>query len=220
MSLKVKPTMNKEYAPVPSGNHIGRLIQIIDLGNQRVEWKGEEKIQPKVRFTFELSSELKEYEGVKKPMVIGGTYTLSMGSKAKLRPMVEGILGVSLRDDEAANFDLEKFKELLGTPVMVNVVHATKGDRTYANIAGVAPVPKGVTVPEQFNESLIFEIDDRNTPELFEALPKFVQEMIMKSEEAVNGLTDSDSKSLEKLRNAHNSKVEEEEEDLASSIPF
>lgn len=229
MSLNVLKTTNKIFEPVARGNHVARLIQIIDLGTQTVEWKGETKQQYKIRLTWELCNELKEFDGVKKPQVIGATYTLSMGSKAKLRPIIEGMLGTSLSDSEAADWGRQRFEKLLGMPCMLNVIHTEKGDKTYANIASVAPVPKGVTVPEQFNENFIFELEDKDT-EIFEMLPKFLQEMVMKSEEAQpSTLTDGEKEKLEKLRGGYNhhekndytdGETFSESEQLAAEIPF
>jgi len=62
----------KKYTLPPQGTFIARLTGIYYLGTQKVEWQGQVKDTPKVRFTFELPTELHEFkegEG-KKPFVI------------------------------------------------------------------------------------------------------------------------------------------------------
>lgn len=174
------PTTN--YEPVPTGTHLAILYSIIDLGHQEVEWKGEKKSVPKIRLTWELPNELKEFEGKEKPLVIGGQYTNSMGSKANLRPIIEGMIGVGLRDDEAANFDIQNFKELLGKPCLLTVVHAESKGKTYANVSTVSPLMKGMTVPKQFNENVIYELGTSSEQDLAK-LPEFMRKQIMKSAE-------------------------------------
>ncbi len=48
-------------------------------------------------------------------------------------------------------FDIEK---LVGKNCLINIVHNTKGDKTYANISGVMALPKGTEqmIPENKNE--------------------------------------------------------------------
>lgn len=172
----------KEYTLIPVGTHAARLYSIVDLGVQDYEWKGEKKSGSKIRFTWELPNETQEFDGVKKPLVIGNNYTLSMGNKANLRKVIEGMLGITLRDEEAANFDMESFKGFLGKECMLSVIHTKKGDKTYANIGSVVPLMKGMTMPPQFNKDVIYEIGTSDN-DVFQSLPNFVQDIILKSHE-------------------------------------
>jgi hypothetical protein len=217
----LKPQMKQyDYTPTPKGTHLGILYSIIDLGIQETEWKGEKKSLPKIRFTWELPNETKEFEGVTKPLVIGQNYTNSMGSKSNLRPVIEAMLGVTLRDDEASNFDIEKFKQLLGTPCLITVGHKESNGKIYSNVAIVAPLMKGMTVPKQFNENVIFEIGTSPAEELTK-LPKFIQEMIMKSEEMKpSTLTDTEKNVLDVARARHNEEVDDTDDINPEDIPF
>src|SRR5688572_12631576 len=115
------PRKETTYEPVPKGNHVARLYQIIHIGTIPTTWQGQERMTDKVRLTFELSNERKVFrEGDEpKPYSISREFTLSMGSKAALRAFVEGSLGTSLSDDEAYAFDIE---ELLGKACLLNVI--------------------------------------------------------------------------------------------------
>jgi hypothetical protein len=47
----------RTYELVPAGNHVARLYQIIHIGTNSYEYKGEMKKSDKVRLTFELCNE-------------------------------------------------------------------------------------------------------------------------------------------------------------------
>lgn len=225
MTFDIKQAEKKEFTPIPKGNHVGILYSIIDLGHQDFVWKGEKKSAPKVRLTWELSNKTKEFNGIKKPLVIGGEYTISSGSLANLRKIMEGQLGVNFTDSEAANINFrEIFKDMIGTPCLVNVVHTSKGEKTYANVASISPLPEGMPTPVQFNEDFIFEIEDRTNEDMWKQIPEFVQKKIMASHEAQpSTLTDEERERIKDFRFGY-VKVEDEtmseSEILASEIPF
>lgn len=65
---------------------------------------------------------------------------------------------------------------------MLTVIHATKGENTYANIVSASPLPRGMEAPDQVNKSVIIDVD--KTPfEEIEDLPDFVKEKMKSSEE-------------------------------------
>lgn len=175
------PKQQSSYEPVPKGNHVARLYQTIHIGTNSYEYMGEMKKSDKVRLTFELCNEKKVFkEGDEpKPYSISREFGLSMGKKSKLRPFIENMTGTSFTDDEAYGFDIES---LIGTACLLNVVHESKGDNTYANIAGATPLLKGMEAPEMHNEPTM--IDVNSTPfEVIEALPEFIRSKIQSSEE-------------------------------------
>lgn len=179
MALNIKETKKEGFKILSAGTHTARLTQIIDLGTQDHEYMGEAKTRQRVFFTFEFPNELLP-DG--RPMVQGNEYTLSLADKAILKPIVEGILGKKLSDAEKANFDIEEFKKLLGTPCMVSIVHNEKDGNTYANIATVSPLMKGLVAPEQINPSVMYEVSQKED-ETFAKLPEFLQKKIRASYE-------------------------------------
>ena len=70
---------------VPSGTHIARCYSMIHIGTVEWEYNGEQKFSNKVRLTFELPNEMREFSGEQKPMVISKEYTLTMHEKSNLR---------------------------------------------------------------------------------------------------------------------------------------
>ena len=135
----------------PEGTHIARVIGLINIGTIKEEYMGELKEQQKIRLTFELPEELhvfKEGDDAK-PLVQSQEYTLSMGKKSNLRPIVEGILGTSLTDEEAFSFDVEK---LLDMPCLISIKRdVSKKGAEYAKIASVSKLMKGQVCKSAFN---------------------------------------------------------------------
>ena len=166
----------------PEGMHIARCYQIIDLGTteQGGNFPGKKR---KVQFLFETPLETAVFneEYGEQPYYVRAMYTLSMHEKAILRRDVMSWIGRSMTDKEAQSFNIFN---LLGKPCMVNVVHATKGENTYANIKAITPLPKGMSCPDAINEQLVFtpSIPDM---EVFKKLPEFIQDKIKESDEFV-----------------------------------
>lgn len=173
---------SKSFDPVPAGNHVARLYDILHLGTIPTNWQGTEKMTDKIRLTFELSNERKEFkegEG-EKPFSISREFTYSWGTKGHLRPFVEGMGGIKLMDEEAYNFDLEV---LLGQPCLLNVVHTEgKEGNVYSNIQNATPLPKGMTAPELFNQTQSRSVNNMPFEEIDE-LPEFLQKKVKSSEE-------------------------------------
>lgn len=171
----------KTNTDVPQGNHVARLYQLIHVGTNEFEFKGETKKSDKLRVTFELCNERKSFkEGEEpKPFSVSREFGFSMGPKSHLRPFVEGIIGAPLFDEEAYNFN---FEDLLGRACLLNVVHEEKNGNVYAKIAGASPLPKGMVAPEQFNDSKMIDVNTSPVEEI-EALPEFIKKNIFSSEE-------------------------------------
>lgn len=178
----------------PEGNHIARCVQMIHLGTSEQTFEKEVKVLNKVRLVWEIPGETYTYtkddEEIEACFLIGKDYTLSMHSKSALRKDLKSWRGKDFTDDEAKAFDITK---LLGVGCMLNVIHKTTGENTYANISSIATLPKGMKAPEQVNETLEFNFDDKF--EVFEKLPEWLQEKIKVSEEfAAKGVILSTSK--------------------------
>jgi hypothetical protein len=48
MGLTARSTGGGSFKPMPAGMHLARCYRVIDLGTQKVEWKGSTKLQAKV----------------------------------------------------------------------------------------------------------------------------------------------------------------------------
>ena len=181
-----------ERVLAPAGTHIGRVYRFMNLGTRFQEYQGKTKDYPDtlINITWELPTELHEFtkkseDGtettIEKPVVVSREFTLSMGSKSNLRPIVEGIIGATLKDEEAYNFDLE---QLVGMASLVTISHkeSQSNGKVYANVISTAPLVKGMEAPTPVNETEIFDVNTA-TQEEIEALPQFLKDKIYVSDE-------------------------------------
>lgn len=163
---------------VPAGSHVARCYSMIQIGTVESEYLGEKKTLHKVMIDFELPLETAVFrEGEpEKPFVISKEYTLSFHEKSTLRSHLQSWRGKAFTDEEAAKFDITK---LVGATCMLNVVHkaSTDGTKTYANIASISPIPKGLTCPEQVNPTRILAYDSWNQ-DVFMSLPEWLADKI------------------------------------------
>ena len=73
--IKAKQKESKREK-VPSGTHIARCYEMIHIGTVTWEYLGEVKETDKVRITFELPGEMRQFnEEQMQPMVISKEYT-------------------------------------------------------------------------------------------------------------------------------------------------
>ena len=176
------PAPKSDFKPIDPGTYVARCYSVVDLGTHQEEWKGKPKDSRKVRITWELPTELKEFEtetGKKMlPLVIGKEYTLSMGEKSNLRKDIQSWIGTTLADPEAAGFDVSS---LVGMDCMISVAHKTSGaGKTYAIVQSVTRLLKGTTCPPQVNPSVTFNVYEWNQ-EVYDGLPNFMKERIDES---------------------------------------
>ena len=139
---------DKTFELVPEGNHIAVCYRVIDLGTQHGEYLGKPKIQRKVLISWELPDE-KMADG--RPFTIGQKFTWSMSEKANLRQVLESWRGKAFTEADfgPGGFDIAN---IIGVGCMLNVVHSHKNGKTYANIASVAKLPKGMASPGPSNQ--------------------------------------------------------------------
>lgn len=165
--------------PIPQGNYVARCYQMIEIGTVQEEYEGQKRILRKVRFGWELPTELRVFNEEKgeQPMVISNEYTVSMHEKAKLRALLQSWRGKVFTEEEAKSFDLTK---LLGVPCMLNIIHKETPNGTYANIASISPLPKGMECPKQINETFVLSYDTFDYGK-YMLLPDFIKTKMQSS---------------------------------------
>lgn len=209
----------KEFELVKQGTQVGILYAITHLGTQQTTFKNQDgtfKNAYKIRLSFELPNLKKIFkEGEpEKPMVISNKFTLSMFEKSKLRPIVEGILGISLKDEEADRFDLES---LLGKPCLVNIKHEEMTDgKSYALVAGTSPLMEGMATPQQTNPNKVINLFEKWDEEIYKGLPEFIRKDIDASLERDR----KPSKVQDEVNNFDAKTIEYPDGDNPQDIPF
>lgn len=166
-----------DFTPVPQGTHIAICDQVVDLGKQLIKSQMYgESIKHQVYIRWQIPEERVQWEhdGQKHegPAVIGKTYTVSLGDKANLRKDLQAWRGKPFTPEELRGFDVAK---LLGVPATITVTHTEKDGRTYANIASVGGIPKGMPKPVGEGEYILYDADNQSS---FEKLSKRMQERI------------------------------------------
>ena len=189
MSFYVESSGGKDFKMIPAGTHLARCYRIVDIGTQQSEYLGEVKFLRKIMIGWEIHGEddsgapLVTDEG--KPLAIFKNYTMSWSENSNLRKDLQGWHGTPWSDDEAKRFDL---KNILGQWFMLNVIHRVSNGKTYANVAGISPVPsmiKKAGLPNGANELQVFRLAEPDW-ELYEKFSKNLKEKIASSPEFIS----------------------------------
>jgi hypothetical protein len=175
LTLPVGGNGGGDFKRAPSGSHIAVCNLVADVGVQPGSGAFPDP-KRKLYIRFEIPAERVEYEkdgkAVEGPLTIGSFFTASMHEKATLRKRLEGWRGRSFTDEEAGAFDVSA---VLGKACMLTVIENEVGGKTYSNISGIGPMPKGIPAPNAENPLLYYDSDDRRA---FDRLPKWLQEKI------------------------------------------
>jgi hypothetical protein len=163
--------------PLEAGAYAAVCDMVVDLG---VQPSPGGQFAPKrtvvLRFQIpEIRVEItKDGETKSLPAVISRTVGLSLNEKSTLYGLLTSWRGKAFTADELKKFDLGK---VAGKPAFINVTHSVKGDRTYANLTSIMPLPKSMTAPALEGEALVYSTD---TPDgaVFDKLPAWIQDKI------------------------------------------
>lgn len=169
--------------PIPAGTYVARCYRMIHIGTCLETIKGDQKWLNKVRISFELPTELKEFKpgDGEKPFVIDREFTLSMYKSSNLRKFLEGWRGKAFTEEQAESFDVTN---LLGVPGMISIIHNTssKGN-VYADVASCSTLPKGLTCPPPINPTKELNYAEAWDAKFFSTLPDFIKNKMMESKE-------------------------------------
>lgn len=121
------------FDPAPAGPHQGVCVDIVDLGMVETEYQGQKRIKPMLRVVWEIDAEMADG----RRFLVSRRFTASLHEKSGLRAFLEAWRGRPFTTEELAGFDLDR---LLKANCILNVVHRTNGDKTFANVASVTPL--------------------------------------------------------------------------------
>ena len=176
-------TAEKKRDPIADGVYQAVTTALLDLGTQYNEHFGKSSHQviimweiPELLIKFE-----KDGKEVEAPRVISKKYTLSLGEKANLRKDLQSWRGRAFTVEELEGFDLTN---VIGKNCMLQIINTTKDGKTYSNISSILPLYKGMSPIEPFMKTLYFSMSEGF--DIPEALPQWIKDIIMKSEEFKN----------------------------------
>ncbi len=169
----------KAYPPCPSGPQIARCVWVVDLGT--TEDATYNKMQNKVLIGFEVPEEKYVFDEKRgpEPYFLKRKFTLSLAEKSALRPALESWRGRKFTPEELKGFRLDA---LLDKPCIINVAHAEKDGKTYAQIATITPLMKGMVCPPRVSPLVIYDIGEGDNA-AYKAMPEWLRKEIAQSEE-------------------------------------
>jgi hypothetical protein len=209
MSLTAKDKGGSDFEPMPIGMHQAVCFGIVDLGTQPTN-NPQHRPSRKVAFIWEVPSERIEFEKdgrkVNLPRNITAMWTCSLHKKSNMRAMLQSWRGRPFTEEELDGFDLQN---IMGANCLLNVVHTPKGDKTYANVASVNPLAKGMVKMKPENETLTFDLDKYLAKEYDfpKNLPEWLKAKVMQSEEYT------------KATDPHQAHQQPTDEELANQTP-
>lgn len=174
-----------DFKPAPAGTHRAVCVSVVDLGSHMEQFQGQPaKMKRKVRVSWELSDEPMDNG---KPFIVGKKYTLSSNEKATFRLHLEAWRGKRFEPHDFGPGGFEP-KRLLGAPCLLNITHDERDGKTYANVAGISPMVKGMDKPAPAGDLVYFSMEEPADPDgkmaaAFASLPEYWQNEIKKSPE-------------------------------------
>jgi hypothetical protein len=133
-------TTGSDFEIAPPGPTAATCIDVVDLGLVTSQFYGTTVHKIEVYWVTTHAR-----EDLSAPLTVRKRYTLSLHEKASLAKDLKSWRGKPFSDEEAKGFDVEK---LIGATCLINIVHNKTGDKTYANVDSVMPLPKGMEAPE------------------------------------------------------------------------
>jgi len=180
MSIYVSASSGGNYPerkPIEAGAYAAVCDMLVDLGVQPSPG-GQFAPKRTLLLRFQIPSErveiTKDGETKSLPAVISRTVGLSLNEKATLRQLLQSWRGRAFTPEELKKFDLVN---VLGKPAFINITHAVKGEKTYANLTSIMPLPKGMPAPTLEGESLWYSVESPNAA-VFDKLPAWIQDKI------------------------------------------
>ena len=177
-----KKTEGTDFPPCPEGTFQAVCYSVVDLGTHfNHQFAKEHHL---VHISWEIPSERIEFEKdgetVNLPRGAWQTYTLSLHEKANLCKMLVSWRGKPFtQKEEDEGYDCE---ERLGKNCLLQIVHNTKADKVYANIASVMGLMKNMEILKPENSIVKYDIE-RDGMQIPNGLPDWMKTKIQQSKE-------------------------------------
>lgn len=176
-----KPGENGTFELCPAGTFTAICYRFIDRGTQANEYNGERKFRHEIMLTWEIVGEQMD-DG--RPFSISKTYTFSTHEKATFRKDLEAWRGKAFTDEDFEGPSAFNTKKLLGAPATLSVIHATKGDKTFANVGSLGKVMRGVQIPAPVNPTVYLALTrEEYDPVAYGTLSDKLKQIIAQSPE-------------------------------------
>ena len=139
--IKARESREPEFEIVPAGNHQAVCTAVYDLGLQETEYMGETKRLYQIVITWEINELMTKGKYAGQRFTISKKYTNSTHEKSNMRQDLESWRGKPYGEGEMEKLDLEM---LIGKNCLLNIVHKQFKGKTFANIASIGQLAKGM----------------------------------------------------------------------------
>jgi len=177
MGLTARKPDSEDIEPIEAGVHQAICIRYYDLGTCYMEMF--DKSARKVMIMWEIPDCRITIDNKDLPRALSKEYTLSLHKKANLRIDLESWMGRIFTEKELEGFNLDN---VLGINCMLNLIHKTNDRGTFANVASVMPLMKGMEKRKPENPLISFSFDDPEI-EIPKGTPQWIEDKIKSSEE-------------------------------------
>lgn len=130
--------------PHPEGQFPATLIDIVDVGEVDLTYKGTTRKKHRIYLRFYCGESFEDDDGETRPLWVDDWFTLTVSKKSKLRGFVEGWFGRAFTDAELKTFNVVR---LLHRAAFLQITQNVTEDRTYANIGTIMRLPEGLEAP-------------------------------------------------------------------------
>ena len=159
------------------GSYAATCYMLVDIGLQNSEYYGNSS--RKIVIGWEIADEFVEIDGEKKPRVFSARYTASLNEKAILRRDLAAWRGKDFTEAELSQFNL---RNIVGAPCLIQIIHKKSANgKTYANLASVMKLPKGMAAPKRTLDTIVYDIDESDPTEV-DKLPEWIASQVKASE--------------------------------------
>jgi hypothetical protein len=162
-----------DFQIAPEGTTLASLTVLAFCGRHERTWQGETKTQELLGLSWELA----EPGPDGRALAVTEVLTASLHEKSKFFSRIMGLTGGR---EPPAGFELAG---LLGRGAVVTVAHVQKGDRTYANVVAVGPLPRGMAAPIPSVTPTFYDIDEHDQA-AYDALPARFKKLVETAESA------------------------------------
>ena len=129
-----------DFTPAPEGVWPAVCVDVVDKGIVKSAlYKPRHMIQ--IRWVLNAEPPLNSNE----PHMAVRSFGATLNEKSLLRPFLESWRGKKFTEEELAGFDIEN---LIGANGQVQIIHNRANGKTYGNVQGVIPYPRGLAKME------------------------------------------------------------------------
>ena len=187
MGLTASAGQRDKIDLIPADIHQAVCYGLYDLGTTYD--KRYDKSSHKCLILWELPFVRLTYtkDGVEKdlPRAISKKYTLSLNEKSALYKDLQSWRGKPFNEQELLGFDI---KNILGQNCILQIIHQVTEKDTYANIANVLPLYKGIPAKTPENPIMFFSLEESRI--IPEGTPEWIAKIIQESDEMKGKVTD------------------------------